>query len=369
VNLGDPWLAADRAGRMYYSTLTFGGNVGNLEVGVARSHNGGRTWSTPTFASRNDDTVFYFGDKDALTVGRDPRAAGRDNLYVAWDDFLIDSNDNAFNGLPVASSTDHGHTWSLHYVKRIRQDPNSCSVQQYFGAQPLVDPDNGTLYVAAEKIVVRDRRCVGRKPTFSEVITRSTDGGRTFSRPRRIATVSPASPAGALQLGPGQLVRTAEFPTLAMHGRSLWVAWNDGGSGRSHIRLARSTDAGRTWKLSAATRGTGDEIQPSLASDADGLHLAYYQRDPNNKLDTVLADTTDDFAHVTATRITSRSFPGVITVPQFDPQMAFGYMGDYISNVSHGKHLYLAWGDNRDRITDFTHPHGRNDPDVYFARR
>ena len=30
VNLGDPWMASDRAGRMYYSTLTYGGNVGNL---------------------------------------------------------------------------------------------------------------------------------------------------------------------------------------------------------------------------------------------------------------------------------------------------------------------------------------------------
>jgi hypothetical protein len=369
VNFGDPWLAADRAGRMYYSTLTFGGNVGNLEIGVARSNNGGKTWTTPTFASPNDDTVFYFGDKDAMTVGRDPHAAGRDNLYVVWDDLVIDNNDHAFTGLPVASSTDHGHTWSLHYVDRIPQDQDSCSFEQYIGAQPLVDPGNGTLYVAAEKISVRDPRCVGGAPTFSQVITRSTDAGRTFTRPRTIATIAPASPTGALQLGPGQFVRTAEFPTLALHEGTLWAAWNDGSTGRSHIRLARSTDAGRTWQLSAATRGTGDEIQPALATDTDGLHLAYYQRNPNNTLDTVLADTTDDFAHVTATRITSRSFPGVITVPQFDPQVAFGYMGDYIANVSDGTHLYLAWGDNRDRITNFTHPQGRNDPNIYFTRR
>ena len=57
------------------------------------------------------------------------------------------------------------------------------------------------------------------------------------------------------------------------------------------------------------------------------------------------------------------------TVPQFDPQIAFGYMGDYIANVSDGTHLYLAWGDNRDRVTNFTHPSGRNDPDVFFAKR
>jgi hypothetical protein len=49
--------------------------------------------------------------------------------------------------------------------------------------------------------------------------------------------------------------------------------------------------------------------------------------------------------------------------------MAFGYMGDYIANVSDGAHQYLAWGDNRDRVTNYLWPHGRNDPNVYFARQ
>ena len=44
-------------------------------------------------------------------------------------------------------------------------------------------------------------------------------------------------------------------------------------------------------------------------------------------------------------------------------------MGDYIANVSDGSHLYLAWGDNRDRVVNVLWPSGRNDPNVYFARR
>jgi hypothetical protein len=59
----------------------------------------------------------------------------------------------------------------------------------------------------------------------------------------------------------------------------------------------------------------------------------------------------------------------VHTLPQFDPQIGFGYMGDYISLVSDGKHQYFAWGDNRDRVVNFTHPGGRHDPDVFFALR
>jgi len=156
---------------------------------------------------------------------------------------------------------------------------------------------------------------------------------------------------------------------VALRGNTLWVAWHDGATGRSHIRLATSTDGGATWQRSAATKGSGDEIQPALSVDAAGLHLAYYQRNGDNTLDTVLADSTDNGQHFLATAVTTTSFPGVRTVPQFDPQIAFGYMGDYIANISDGANQYLAWGDNRDRITNFTHPRGRNDPDVFFARR
>jgi len=44
-------------------------------------------------------------------------------------------------------------------------------------------------------------------------------------------------------------------------------------------------------------------------------------------------------------------------------------MGDYIANVSNGSHQYFAWGDNRDTVTDFLYPNGRNDPDVFFAKQ
>jgi hypothetical protein len=370
VNIGDPWLTSDRAGRMYYATLTYGGNVGNLEVAVARSTDGGRTWAEPRLASPNDDSLFYLGDKDALTAGRDPSVASRDNLYVAWDDLAFDfAAGTIATGLPVASSTDGGQTWSLHYVDKITNDLNSCSFAQYLGAQPLVDPANGTLYVAAEKIAVNDPDCTGGQVTFSQVIFKSTDGGNTFGPAVTVSPVTAASPTGALELGPGMFMRTAEFPVLALRAGALSMAWNDGATGHSHIQLATSTDGAATWAVAPATTGTGDEVQPALSVDRGGLHLAYYQRNADNTLDTVVADSTDGGSHFTAKAITSQSFPGVRTVPQFDPQLGFGYMGDYIANVSDGSHQYFAWGDNRNRVTNFTHPQGRNDPDVYFVHR
>ena len=370
VNIGDPWLTSDRAGRMYYATLTYGGNVGNGEVAVARSTDGGRTWAEPRLASPNDDSLFYFADKEAITAGRDPSVASRDNLYVAWDDLVFDfATFTLTTGLPVASSTDGGQTWSLHYLDKITNDLFSCSFTQYLGAQPFGDPADGTLYVAAEKIAVTDPDCTGGQATLSQVIFKSTDGGNTFGPALTVSPVTAATPIGALELGPGMFMRTAEVPVLALRAGTLSLAWNDGATGHSHIQLANSTDGGATWTVKPATTGTGDEVMPALSADREGLHLAYYQRNADNTLDTVVADSTDGGDHFTAKAITSQPFPGVRTVPQFDPQIAFGYMGDYIANVSDGNHQYFAWGDNRNRITNFTHPQGRNDPDVYFARR
>lgn len=370
VNFGDPWLTADRTGRMYYATLSYGGDVGNLEVGVATSDDGGKTWSEPTLASPNDSKTLYFGDKEAIAAGRDPKVAGRDNLYLAWDDFVVASDGEFFTGLPVSTSGDGGTTWKITYADKVVADVDSCSFAQYIGAQPIVDPANGTLYVAAEKIVVDDPDCTFTvDPTFSEVVYTSTDGGGTFDKGVTVSPVVPAAPDGVLRLNPGQVIRTIEFPTLAIRNGTLWLAWNDGATGRSHIQLASSADGAKTWKISTASRSDGDEIQPALSVDAKGLHLAYYQRNLDNTLDVVLSDSTDGGSHFRTARVTNRSFPGVQNLPQFDPQIAFGYMGDYISNVSDGTNLHLAWGDNRNRVTDFMWPQGRNDPDVYFARR
>jgi hypothetical protein len=115
------------------------------------------------------------------------------------------------------------------------------------------------------------------------------------------------------------------------------------------------------------TSGGGEEVQPSLSADSSGLHLLYYHRHLNNTLDVYLGSSTNG-ASFTTKRLTSVAFKGSLTVPQFDPIIAFGYMGDYIANVTTGSHQYYAWGDNRDTVRDFMFPNGRNDPDVFFAR-
>jgi len=369
VNFGDPWMASDRTGAMYYSTLALDFFNFNLDVVVAKSTNGGKTWGAPVPVYRPPASIGYTGDKDALAAGPDPVVKTRDNLYVAYDDFSFNSQTNqAFTGLPVARSTNGGRTWHLAYADKFIQPMTGCSFQQYIGATPIVDSQTGTLYVTAEKIVVNDPKCKGTAPAFSESIFKSTDGGQTFGPGVKIANITPAVPDGELFLGPGRYMRTIEFPAPAILGHTIYVAWNDGAQGRSHIRLATSTNGGSTWSKSFVTGGSGDEVQPALSADSKGLHLLYYHRNANNTLDVLIANSLNGTSFTTK-RVTSRPFRGTLTIPQFDPIIAFGYMGDYIANVSHGSRDYFAWGDNRNRVTDFLFPHGRNDPDVFFARQ
>ena len=364
VNLSDPWLASDRAGNVYASFILEDFFYGNDVIGVAKSTNGGKTFTPPVPMTRPTDFV-YLSDKDAMAVGPDPVKA-RDNVYVAWDDFRITTVDFTL-GLAFARSTDGGATWDVTDIARNAL-PVDCSLTQYFGAQVGIDQKTGTVYVAAEKTSKNDPDCTGGTLQLSEVIFRSTDGGKTFGPETKIADITQATPNRFLQLAPGQIMRTTEAPSLAVDGTNLYVAWNDGATGKSHIRLATSTDGGTSWSVAGATQGMNDELQPAVSADTKGVHLIYYRRNADNTLDVFLQNSRASGGWDTV-RVTSQSFPGSITVPNFDPWADAGYMGDYIANVSDGSHQYFAWGDNRDRVTNFLWPTGRNDPNVYFARQ
>jgi hypothetical protein len=374
-NFGDPWLAADRGGAVYYSTLTL--CAAGLFVGVARSTDGGRTFSAPTIIVPQSTGVLYQADKDAMTAGPDPHARGRDNLYDTWDDFTLSTAGSFTAGLAVARSVDGGTHWQVAYASQVPLsqpcpgDPQASSFTQYIGAQPLVDPGTGALYVAAEKLSASCPSAAGAPPNPvvpSEVIFTSTDGGLHFGPEVKVADITFSFPQGALELAPGRLMRNLEFPTLALLGPSLELAWNDGRSGQSHILLSQSSDGTHWSSPTSVTAGSGDELQPSMSSDGSSLQVLYYQRNPDNTLDVLVASSAGgtDFR---SQRVTTQSFSGALTLPHSDPVIAPAYMGDYIDNVASGGHRYFAWGDNRDTVTGFLYPQGRPDPDVFFARR
>jgi hypothetical protein len=97
--------------------------------------------------------------------------------------------------------------------------------------------------------------------------SRSTDGGRRFSMPLRVAGGGEAPPARG--------------PALAVGPRdTVYLAWTVGEDPAADIHLARSDDAGRTFgapRVVAASGGHADA--PAIAVDGTGtVHLVYAER-------------------------------------------------------------------------------------------
>src|SRR5439155_386255 len=73
---GDPSLAMDRRGNIYYASLGTDA-AGNGALIVNKSADNGSTFGTASVVVLDEGS-----DKEWLAIGPDPKVRGRDNLYV-----------------------------------------------------------------------------------------------------------------------------------------------------------------------------------------------------------------------------------------------------------------------------------------------
>ena len=214
---GDPVIAFDRQGNSYAAAIsidveefTLGNTVGSASVSaipIARSSDGGFTWSEPVASSRGhittkspdsdgEDRPTYelstpFLDKPWVTVGPSRFNSEQDVIYVTYTKFLTRFkifflfDVQPFVEVPITEtsielvrSEDGGLTWS----DPITVSPVVLSTQGedapkrvVQGSQPVVAPD-GTLYVNWMDST-DDDSFKGRAEIY---VARSEDNGRTF---------------------------------------------------------------------------------------------------------------------------------------------------------------------------------------------
>ncbi|MDP9301476.1 MAG: glycoside hydrolase [Actinomycetota bacterium] len=385
INIGDPVLATDRAGNFYYGTLDLDYSTPLLGVAVGRSDDGGRSFHTPTIVSRNtgfistqDTFSFVVTDKPWLAVGANPRHPKHDIIYATWtEDYFTYSRRGFAEGsrIMLTSSPDLGKTWSR---PRAVFDDRITSREEHRGTFHFVSGSNiavdrtGRVYVGWERF--------SDDGTFTykerqEWLSHSTDAGGSFSAPTLFAKPSPvgtlAAPlacANVLQFGPGEYVRTQEFPMLGIGpGGDLYAAYNSGhGPGRSSIRVARSDDRGRSWFTKTLQTG-GTAFMPAIAASSSGVDVIYYEQTSKFSMKTTIARSGDGFSY-SKYNLSDATFRMPQTLPPYDPSIAPCYMGDYLGATRQGQTTYTAWGDNRDSVTNDFWPKGRPDPNVFFAR-
>lgn len=209
---------------------------------------GNKPLAPPVDVSRRPDTFSWL---PRVVVAPDaPR-----KVSVLWQEIIFSGGSHGGEIL-FATSDDGGRSFAnpINLSNSIAGDGKGRINKDVWhnGSLDLVAGANGALYAAWTEY---------DGPLW---FSRSSDGGKSFSRPMRIAGGGKARPARA--------------PTLAIGpDNAVYLAWTVGDDVAADIHLAKSTDGGASFsppRVIAPSKSYSDA--PKLAVDpSGGLHIVY----------------------------------------------------------------------------------------------
>jgi hypothetical protein len=197
---GDTSVAWDTRGNAYISCQLFNRGDGvssdpdqsSAFVVMRSTQNDGASWNFPgrysvvNFDPAGAGTVLE--DKALMAIDDNPSSPFRDRIYVTWTEFAADGSAYIYE----VHSNDYGETFSSPVVV----SGNSSLCPETFGAgtphgncnenqfsDPFVGPD-GSLYVAYNNF---NNSVSGNDNRNQILLSKSTDGGNTFSAPVKVS--------------------------------------------------------------------------------------------------------------------------------------------------------------------------------------
>jgi hypothetical protein len=245
---GDPALAFDSRGNVYYAGLGFNRTSAPNTVTASKGTfdgSGKLTWGSPTFINQTTSPA-TLNDKEWIGADWHVSSPFRDRVYVSWTRYIFNPIHGNYVQSPIALvySTDGGKTFSTPQLV-------SGNVLYSQGSRVVVGYD-GAVYVFFEGST--------RLATLSSTyMVKSTDGGVTFGKPVAVASLVDIIPPE------NTVFRVNSFPAadIAPNG-DLYVAWstqlsNSGGlcpsrtNSGCHVAAvySKSTNGGATWSAPA----------------------------------------------------------------------------------------------------------------------
>jgi hypothetical protein len=269
--------------RLYYANLASGfpgsSTLKGFEgIAVSRSDNvqaaasgDASAWMAPVIASKQSSTTF--SDKEQIWADNAASSPYFGNVYICQASFRSASLGMASpQPLLVDVSTDGGSTWTTHQVTSASNNP--FNTRQGFGRSGCTvrTDSHGVVYVFAQQFGV------GTPGTAPQIMVKSTDGGKTWSRPQDIGSVTDTcflvqfdgsgyrcvmdGIGGArddLSASPSVDIANGA-PTGAGATNEIVRTWVDGRDGvnHEHVMVSYSTDGGATWSTPTPVEATGD---------------------------------------------------------------------------------------------------------------
>jgi hypothetical protein len=331
----DPGVAFDSNGTAYYSYIVVffsaGGSINGTEMAVARSSDGGLTW-TPTYFNLNTGES-HFNDKPMITVDTGTGPGHHHNrVYVAWDNASGYSSSEKFgNNVLLSFSDDGGVTFS----DPVSVSGNFTGRTGGIGADPYVAA-NGTVHVAWQDyahLVIADAS--------------SPDGGATWNPPHAIALI------GGFEFDPvAQAVRGALVYPACAYQTALYCSYMNDTPGGTKVYVAKSTDGGSNWSSTQMPAG-GDQFNQWLAVDPSNgsINVAYYDTGVKDNPSTIytLARSTNGGASYTKSAIANAPTDETCCAPSVNLGNQYG---DYEGIAAWNGIVRPVWTDRRQAVID-----------------
>lgn len=405
ASAGDPVTAWDLQGRLFVGTETSDDPSGSLktfgDVGVATfvnpggpagaTTNDGQEFSRSIIVDRGASAPFLLGqfnDKTAIEADR-TQSACSGNVYFAYSRF----QGAGANSIQFSRSTNHGATFS-HPMKV------SASVHGVQFADIAVT-SNGHVYVTYRQFAAQGHQ------TDAVIIVKSTDCGRSFSKPRVLQKFTPYDAQDVYTTGGGAR-DCGDFDSLCQSGytffrqdtqvrstadqrsrigdESVYVAYNatipgtETATGTTYgsvrpgvaskegiyfLRYNGATGKKSTPKLVDRQR-RGQQLFPDLSVEGGPLHLLWWDsrndacyspaRPVGNCADRSLVPALDVYATTSTDRgvtfAPSTPVSDVTTNPNYEQfaSRTVPFAGDYLWISAVGDFAYGTWTDWRDTV-------------------